>query len=617
MTTPCPEPRRLALWCEGTLPEAEQTAIAAHVEHCAACQLRLDQADRVERDARDGQAASGEAAVGGPGGASAGTWRDAAERLKLAAGRFSSPAPPLAAAIRSLKSQGTADVGGATGVSPDLPAGFLAPPEAPGQLGRLGDYDVLEEIGRGTMGIVLRAFDRKLQRVVAIKVMSPQLASFPLARQRFIREGHTAAAVCHEHVVTIHAVDESAGLPYLVMQYVAGKTLQKRLDQSGPLRTVEILRIGMQTAYGLAAAHAQGLIHRDIKPENLLLENGVERVKITDFGLARAVDDASLTQTGVIAGTPQYMAPEQARGETLDARADLFSLGCVLYALCTGVSPFRASGTLAVLKRICEDTPSPIRNKNPEIPDWLAAVVMKLLAKDAAARFPSALALAELLEQCLAHVQQPNNHSLPTTVNSLLPELRSVAAMQVAAMPAAAPSVPAGVEQRRRDWLLKTRGGNGVLSLLIVAPILLIILVNKAIDRWLPPVATGSVEVSRQANPVSERPTDPEAIVELERLTEIGQRSFAIVEANYKAGAVPKSERNEAEISWREVQSQLARAKGDAATARSSLSRVVELRLEQLEMIKQLVAARAASQVEVLSAERRLAEARIALAQER
>ncbi len=151
----------------------------------------------------------------------------------------------------------------------------------------------------------------------------------------------------------------------------------------------------MQTAAGLAAAHAQGLVHRDIKPANILLENGVERVKITDFGLARAADDASLTQTGVVAGTPQYMSPEQAEGKPLDHRTDLFSLGSVLYAMCTGRPPFRASGTMAVLKRVCEDTPPPIREINPEIPEWLVAIIDKLHAKEPADRFQSAAEVAD------------------------------------------------------------------------------------------------------------------------------------------------------------------------------------------------------------------------------
>src|SRR5438128_3116664 len=129
------------------------------------------------------------------------------------------------------------------------------------------------------------------------------------------------------------------------MQYVAGQSLKDKLDRQGPPELRQVLRIGMQIASGLAAAHKQGLVHRDVKPANILLENGVERVKITDFGLARAADDAILTQSGVVAGTPAYMAPEQAAGEQVDHRADLFSLGSVLYALCTGRPPFRAAGT--------------------------------------------------------------------------------------------------------------------------------------------------------------------------------------------------------------------------------------------------------------------------------
>src|SRR5438270_9475217 len=237
----------------------------------------------------------------------------------------------------------------------ELSLDFLEPPQKAGALGRLGHYEVLEVVGRGGMGIVLKAFDAALHRVVAIKVMAPQLATSASARKRFMREAQAAAAVRDEHVIDIHAVEQGNGRPYLVMEYVNGLSLQERLDRSGPLELSEVLRIGMQTATGLAKAHAQGLIHRDVKPANILLVNGVQRVKLTDFGLARAVDDASLTQSGVVAGTPEYMAPEQARGEAVDHRADLFSLGSVLYAMCTGRPPFRASGSLAILKRVSED----------------------------------------------------------------------------------------------------------------------------------------------------------------------------------------------------------------------------------------------------------------------
>ena len=206
----------------------------------------------------------------------------------------------------------------------------------------------VEVIGRGGFGVVLRAFDDRLHRIVAIKVLAPPYAAVGSARKRFIREARAAAAVKNEHVVGIYDVQEDANPPYLVMELIEGMSLQDKLDKQGTVGVKEILRIGLQTAEGLAAAHKQGLVHRDVKPANILLENGVERVKITDFGLARAADDASLTQSGTVAGTPTYMSPEQANGDAVDHRSDLFSLGTVLYAMCTGHSPFRGNNTHAV-----------------------------------------------------------------------------------------------------------------------------------------------------------------------------------------------------------------------------------------------------------------------------
>jgi uncharacterized protein (TIGR03067 family) len=294
--------------------------------------------------------------------------------------------------------------------------GFLKPSDDPSSRGRLGSYEILEVVGQGGMGLVLKAYDPSLRRIVAIKVMATHLASSPMSRKRFIREARAAAAISHDHVVAIFAVEENHEPPFLVMQFVEGKTLQERLRVSGPLSVSEILRIGMQTAAGLAAAHAQGLVHRDIKPANILLENGVERVKITDFGLARAVDDVGMTQTGVVAGTPQFMAPEQANGEPIDLRSDLFSLGSVMYMLSTGGPPFRATTTMGLLKRICEDVPRPIQELNPDIPDWLAAMILKLLEKRPADRYQSAKEVSELLEQWLAHVQSPTIVPAPIKV---------------------------------------------------------------------------------------------------------------------------------------------------------------------------------------------------------
>lgn len=282
---------------------------------------------------------------------------------------------------------------------------FLTPSTKKGSLGRLGQYEVLDIVGRGGMGIVLRAFDEKLHRIVAIKVLAPHLADNGESRRRFVREARAAAAVTHDHVIGIYAVEEEGPVPYLVMQFVSGRTLQAKLDQVGPLPLQETLRIGLQLAEGLAAAQRQGLIHRDIKPANILLENGIERVRITDFGLARAADDVSLTQSGVVAGTPEYMSPEQAEGERVDHRSDLYSFGSVLYALCAGHSPFQAKSSMALLRRVCGEAPPPLLEINPATPQWLELLVLKLLAKKPAERFASATEVATILSQRLAELQ--------------------------------------------------------------------------------------------------------------------------------------------------------------------------------------------------------------------
>lgn len=295
----------------------------------------------------------------------------------------------------------------------------LTPSENPQRLGRLDGYEITGVIGAGAMGVVLKAIDPALDRIVALKVMAQHLASHATARKRFEREAKAAAAVLHPNVIPIYAVSSGGAMPYLVMAYIRGGSLQKRIDRDGALNTGEILRIGSQIAAGLAAAHDQGLVHRDIKPENIMLGEGVERVTLTDFGLARSVDDASVTQHGTIAGTPQYMSPEQARGESVEQASDLFSLGSVLYTLCTGRAPFRADSSHSVMRKIIDEEPVPIRDLNPEIPEWLCDIVAKLMAKDKAARFTSAKNVHALLESCLSHVQQPTVIKLPELVREL------------------------------------------------------------------------------------------------------------------------------------------------------------------------------------------------------
>ena len=340
---------------------------------------------------------------------------------------------------------------------------LLAPPSHPEMLGRIGRYEVERLIGTGGMGVVFKAFDTELNRPVAVKLLTPYLAGSGAARKRFAREARAAAAVVHEHVVAIHNVETDGEVPFLVMQYVPGESLQSRLDREGALDVCEILRIGMQTAAGLAAAHAQGLVHRDVKPPNVLLEKGVERSLLTDFGLARASDDASLTRTGHHLGTPQYMSPEQARGDAVDARSDLFSLGSVMYAMCTGRPPFRAESSYGVLRRITDSEPRPIREINPNIPDWLEAIVFRLLAKPIESRWQTATEVAELLQHCLAHVQQPTVVALPTECRpqqKLSARRRVVAAGLIVLVLVAA--IPVGLSLLFSKPL-DTNGGSGLI----------------------------------------------------------------------------------------------------------------------------------------------------------
>jgi serine/threonine protein kinase len=384
MMSQCPDLDHLKLMLSGALPEQEQSALTTHLDTCPTCRQTLEDL------ATDGE-----------------SWSVMVKALQRSPAQVG---PALDQAIQQIKVRDdltSADSAGAETL------GFLSPPQQPGQLGILDHYAITGVIGRGGMGVVLKAFDSTLHRDVAIKVLAPQLATSAEARKRFLREARAAAAISHEHVVTIHAVAEANGMPYLVMQYVAGVSLQEVLDRCGALPPGEIVRIGREIAQGLAAAHARGLIHRDIKPANILLENDSGQVKITDFGLARAVDEAGLTQSGSVAGTPQYMAPEQARGEALDHRADLFSLGSVLYAMGTGRPPFRADSALAVLRHVSEETPEPIQKINPEIPAWLTALVGKLHAKEPAGRCQSAAEVAAILGQHLHELPQLGDEPLP------------------------------------------------------------------------------------------------------------------------------------------------------------------------------------------------------------
>lgn len=283
---------------------------------------------------------------------------------------------------------------------------WLSPTDDPERLGRVGRFETVGLIGVGGAGIVLKAFDPPLNRFVAIKTLLPALAHSAVARQRFERESQAVAAITHQNVVSIHTVDHHQDLPYIAMQYVAGCSLQYRIERDGPLKPIDTVRIAAQISRGLAAAHAQGVIHRDIKPSNIMLEEGGQRVLVTDFGLARVVDDAS-SHSGVVAGTPQFMSPEQCTGQRAGLQSDQFSLGSVIYAMCAGRAPFRDDTLMGTLRKVCDVESCDIRESNPEVPVWLTELVKRLHRKKPEDRFETATQVAEILERELAHMQNP------------------------------------------------------------------------------------------------------------------------------------------------------------------------------------------------------------------
>lgn len=316
--------------------------------------------------------------------------------------------------------------------SPTLSLGkfdFLAPATNPGDLGRLGSYRVLRVLGEGGMGIVFKGEDPLLERPVALKVMKPESAADENSRKRFLMEGKLAASVRHDHVVAIYQVDDTQGVPYLAMEFLEGEPLDRRLKRAGRQPVTEVLRIGREVAEGLAAAHARGLVHRDIKPANIWMERLAgkpDRAKILDFGLARGIGDKAthLTRTGVIMGTPDYMAPEQARGTDLDARCDLFSLGCVLYHAATGQKPFHGDDVMATLLALATEDPLPMRQLNPLIPREVEDQIRALMAKNPNDRPKDARAVVEeftYLEMNLTAMNVPRTPPVVTPTRPVVP----------------------------------------------------------------------------------------------------------------------------------------------------------------------------------------------------
>jgi serine/threonine-protein kinase len=292
-----------------------------------------------------------------------------------------------------------------------------------------GRYSLERELGRGGMGVVYLAREVQLDRSVAIKLLPPDLAVDPRLRERFMSEARMAARLSHPYIVPIYSVDEIGGFVFYTMAYVNGETLAQRVASRGPIAPHEATRILREVAWALAYAHAQGLVHRDIKPANILLEQGTGRAMVTDFGIARLTQTSGETAVGELLGTPECMSPEQAAGETLDGRSDLYSLGIAGYFALTGALPFTAASAQAVLAQHMTKAPPPLSTAARGVPRSVAQAIDRCLQKDPASRFATGEALADALAPA-----RDNRSDIPVPVRVFLDRRRMVPIIMPPAM---------------------------------------------------------------------------------------------------------------------------------------------------------------------------------------
>jgi serine/threonine protein kinase len=254
-------------------------------------------------------------------------------------------------------------------------------------------YKILDKLGEGGMGVVYKAQDLRLDRLVALKFLPPHFGSEEARKKRFIQEAKAASALDHPNICTIHEIDETGdGHLFIAMAYYQGETLKDKIER-GPLSVGEATDLALQIAQGLAKAHAQGLVHRDIKPANVIVTTD-DVVKIVDFGLAKMAGGTELTKTGTTLGTAAYMSPEQAKGEHVEQRTDIWSLGVALYEMLTGQRPFRADHAPGLVYAVVHEKPLPIRSVRSGLPVELERIVARALEKDPVARYPSAAEMA-------------------------------------------------------------------------------------------------------------------------------------------------------------------------------------------------------------------------------
>jgi len=310
---------------------------------------------------------------------------------------------------------------------------------------KIGHYTIVSQLGRGGMGVVYKAHEEALNRFVAIKVLTEGLTEDPTFLQRFVREAQAAAGLSHPNIVQIFFIGEDGGHPYFVMEYVTGRSLNHILREEGRIGNPRSSQMILQAAHGLAAAHDKGIIHRDIKPANLILDDrGL--LKIADFGLALPVDaENRLTATGMMVGTPGYLAPEQCRGEKADHRTDIYALGITYYQLLTGTAPFKGESPLALLKQILDEEPPDVSTVNPDVDPESRRILQKMIAKDREQRYQDCHALVADLEEYLA---SRGVRSMTSGLSLPKPATASGAAVAAAAA-AAAQGAPTAVVNSR------------------------------------------------------------------------------------------------------------------------------------------------------------------------
>ena len=413
--TTCPNEQTLQQFLIGKTPEVLSEALEEHLAECAECAAvaeslsdgddlteALARAAESHKDQTQEDAAVLQTAISQAKGLA--SLLDT-QGLDRAGSTFAIDDDPAISVSKELRSKHNLD--------------FLAPAQQPDELGRLGEYRVLKVLGVGGMGMVFKAEDLRLGRLVALKVMLPKVAVKPQAKERFLREARATAAISHDHVVQIHQVGEDGGVPFIAMQYLQGQSLQTAFTRIKKLHPKDVARIGKEVAMGLAAAHEKGLIHRDIKPDNVWIEAKARRVKILDFGLARNMaTDEGLTKSGAILGTQRYMAPEQVSGDNVDHRADLFSLGSMLYHLAAGKPAFVGENIPALLYAITQSAPEPLGKVVSGIHPSLADLIMRLLSKEPENRPPSAEEVARELAGIEATLKAPvDNATAPIEPN--------------------------------------------------------------------------------------------------------------------------------------------------------------------------------------------------------